>query len=80
MENNFIPDYTMDPQDMEDIIQEEIFQKAKEWWRCYKELNDCFITDELYGEICNQIQCPRCKKVGYSEEFAIKSNLFGFHT
>ena len=63
MENNFIPDYTMDPEDMEEIIQDELYQKAKEWWRSYKALNDCYITDELYGEICNQIQCPQCKKV-----------------
>ena len=63
MENNYIPDYTMDAKAMEAIIQDELFRKAKEWWNSYKCANDCFITDALYGEICNCIRCTECNKV-----------------
>ena len=63
MENNYIPDYTMDAKAMEAIIQDELFRKAKEWWSSYKCANDCFITDVLYGEICNCIRCTECNKV-----------------
>lgn len=60
IENNFVPDETMEEGEM---IQDELFMKAQEWWRSYRDLNNCFITDQLYGEICNRIQCTQCKKV-----------------
>lgn len=63
IENNYIPVYSNDDPSSEEYISEELAEKAKEWWSDYKSLNDCFITDVLYGEICNQIQCTKCKKV-----------------
>lgn len=60
IDNNFIPD---DGMEESGLIQDELYTKAKDWWRSYQNLNNCFITDQLYGEICNRIQCTQCKKV-----------------
>jgi hypothetical protein len=61
MENNYIPIYSDTSYD-EEYIQEELLDKSKEWWNSYKFFNNCFITDILYGEICNCIECSSCGK------------------
>ena len=66
IESNFIPQF----QD-EELIQSLVFEKSQEWWERYKANNDCFITDALYGEICNRIQCTKCRKVFLSSPFHV---------
>lgn len=63
IENNYIPDYGNGDSYVEECIAEELNDKALEWWSDYKSFNDSFITDVLYGETCNRIQCTKCKKV-----------------
>ena len=63
IENNYIPDYGGGDSFTEEYIEEELVEKAETWWSDYKTLNNHFITDVLYGEICNRIQCTKCKKV-----------------
>ena len=80
IENNYIPDYGSGDAYTEEYISEELSDKAKEWWSDYKSFNDNFITDVLYGEICNRIQCTKCKKVPISFSIGCSVSLIILHS
>lgn len=58
VESNYIPQ--LPESDETDSL---IYDKSVEWWDHYKACNSNYLTDVLYGEICNRIQCTKCKKV-----------------
>ena len=62
MDSNVRPTY-YDGQDADmSMVLEEVYDASTEWWSDYLYNNDCFISDVLYGEVCNEIQCVNCKK------------------
>lgn len=63
MDSNVRPEYYEGCEEDLTAILDEVRDASKEWWSDYIYNNDCFISDVLYGEICNEIQCTNCKKV-----------------
>ena len=63
MNSNVQPEYYEGcEEDMLSILS-EVQDASEQWWNDYLYHNDCFISNVLYGEACNEIQCVNCKKV-----------------